>query len=160
MRSTLPIALRGSASSDRKRAGTLKPASVAPTSRWGTAGRTVTKEEIFAEIWGDRIVSDAALSSQIKTVRRALDDDGTSQRVIATVHGRGFRFVRPITMPSQTTAPREEKVKADAALAALAERPCVAVLPLVNGSREPSEDYLADGISEDIITALAKQAMS
>lgn len=120
------------------------------------AGRTVTKEETFAHIWGDRIVSEAALSSQIKAARRALDDDGASQRMIATVHGRGFRFVRPVTMPSQTPAPRDEEVKADAALAAIAKRPCVAVLPFVNASREPDEDYLADGISEDIITALAK----
>ena len=58
--------------------------------------RTVTREEIYAEIWGERIVSDAALSSQIKAARRAVGDDGTSQHTITTVHGRGFRFVAPI----------------------------------------------------------------
>ena len=58
--------------------------------------RIVTKEEIFAEIWGNRIVSDAALSSQIKAARKVLGDDGSSQHSIRTIHGRGFRFVAPI----------------------------------------------------------------
>ena len=58
--------------------------------------RTVTKEEVFAAIWGDRIVSDAALSSQIKAARRAVGDDGERQHTIATVHGRGFRFAAPV----------------------------------------------------------------
>lgn len=113
-------------------------------------GRTVTREEIFAAIWGNRIVSDAALSSQIKAARRALDDDGASQRMIATVHGRGFRFVARVNGAAPAAA------ESDPALAKMAKRPAVAVLPLVNLNRDPEEDYFADGITEDITTALAK----
>jgi TolB-like protein/Tfp pilus assembly protein PilF len=120
------------------------------------AGRTVTKEEIFSEIWGDRIVSDAALSSQIKAARRALGDDGASQRMIATVHGRGFRFLRPVASAATAAGPGDAEHGRDQPLAVFAGRPVVAVLPFLNPSRESSEDYLAEGISEDIITALAK----
>jgi len=56
-------------------------------------GRLITKDELIAEVWGGRIVSDAALASRIKSARRAIGDDGERQRFIRTVHGRGFRFV-------------------------------------------------------------------
>jgi TolB-like protein/class 3 adenylate cyclase/Tfp pilus assembly protein PilF len=117
--------------------------------------RTVTKAEAHAALWGERIVSDAALSSQIKAARRALGDDGASQRMIATVHGRGFRFLPEIrsAAPAPATAPLTEASGEDPGPA---RRPSVAVLPLVNLNRDPAEDYFADGISEDITTALAK----
>jgi TolB-like protein len=117
--------------------------------------RTVTKEEIFAEIWGNRIVSDAALSSQIKAARRALSDDGTSQRMITTVHGRGFRFARPIQGAAEALADKEADSRPDLATTIM-KRPTVAVLPFTNQNRDPQEDYFADGISEDIITSISK----
>jgi DNA-binding winged helix-turn-helix (wHTH) protein/alpha-beta hydrolase superfamily lysophospholipase len=55
--------------------------------------RVVSKEELMDAIWGDRFVTEAAVTSRIKQVRRALGDDGRDQRVIRTVHGRGYRFV-------------------------------------------------------------------
>ena len=55
--------------------------------------RVVSKEELLDEVWGDRFVSESALTSRIKAARRAIGDDGTAQRVIRTVHGRGYRFV-------------------------------------------------------------------
>jgi TolB-like protein len=110
--------------------------------------RTVTKDEIFGALWADRIVSDAALSSQVKAVRQALGDDGTAQHTIATVHGRGFRFVRPLDPPAAAS---------DAAAQAprrTAGRPVVAVLPLAAIGGDAT--LLADGLTEDVITALAK----
>ena len=47
-------------------------------------------------IWGGRFVTEAAVTSRIKQVRRAVGDDGQAQRVIRTVHGRGYRFVAPV----------------------------------------------------------------
>ncbi len=58
--------------------------------------RVVTKEELLDEVWGDRFVSESALSSRIASARRAVGDDGTRQAVIQTVHGRGFRMVAPV----------------------------------------------------------------
>lgn len=119
------------------------------------AQRTVTKEEIFAEIWGGRIVSDAALSSQIKAARRALGDDGAAQHTIATVHGRGFRFVARIeSSAGATAAPNTPLAEAPAPVPA--KKPCVAVLPFANLNQDSGEDIFADGIAEDITTALAK----
>lgn len=116
------------------------------------AGRTVTKEEIFAAIWGDRIVSDSALSSQIKAARRAVGDDGASQHTIGTVHGRGFRFMAPIAAAAaDATAPA-----ADTEQAPGARRPTLALLPFVNLNRDSNEDYLASGLCEDITTLMAK----
>lgn len=58
--------------------------------------RVVPKEELLDEIWGDRFVSESALSSRVMSARKAVGDDGRQQSVIKTVHGRGFRFVAPI----------------------------------------------------------------
>ncbi|MGI9612054.1 MAG: winged helix-turn-helix domain-containing protein [Acidimicrobiales bacterium] len=59
-------------------------------------GRMVPKEELLDEIWGDRFVSSSALSSRIKSARAATGDDGKTQRVIRTVHGRGFMFTAAV----------------------------------------------------------------
>jgi TolB-like protein/class 3 adenylate cyclase/Tfp pilus assembly protein PilF len=117
--------------------------------------RTVTREEIYAEIWGDRIVSDAALSSQIKAARRAVGDDGASQHTISTVHGRGFRFVAPIEN-SIRAATDTHGISHDQAPSVIVRKPSVAVLPFLNLNQDPSEDVFADGIAEDMTTALAK----
>ncbi len=55
--------------------------------------RMVPKTELLDEVWGDRFVSESALTSRIKAARRALGDTGREQRFIRTVHGRGYRFV-------------------------------------------------------------------
>ncbi|MBX3315159.1 MAG: AAA family ATPase [Actinobacteria bacterium] len=62
------------------------------------AGRLVTKEELLDEVWGDRFVSESALTTRIKQARRSVDDDGTTQWAIKTVHGRGYRFVPEVTV--------------------------------------------------------------
>lgn len=58
--------------------------------------RYVSKEELFDSVWGERFVGEAALTSRIKAARRALGDDGESQRYIRTVRGRGYQFVGAI----------------------------------------------------------------
>jgi DNA-binding winged helix-turn-helix (wHTH) protein/tetratricopeptide (TPR) repeat protein len=58
--------------------------------------RLVTKEELLDNIWGDRFVSESALTSRLKSARRAVGDDGRNQSVIKTVHGRGYRFVAEV----------------------------------------------------------------
>ena len=60
-------------------------------------GRLVTKEELLDNVWGDRFVSESALTTRIKQARRALDDDGSTQWAIKTVHGRGYRFVPEVS---------------------------------------------------------------
>jgi DNA-binding winged helix-turn-helix (wHTH) protein/tetratricopeptide (TPR) repeat protein len=55
--------------------------------------RLVSKSELLDQVWGSRFVSESALTSRIKSARRAVGDTGRDQRVIKTVHGRGYRFV-------------------------------------------------------------------
>ena len=58
--------------------------------------RVVSKEELLDAIWGDRFVSESALTSRVKAARRAVGDDGQAQRVIKTVHARGYHFVAEV----------------------------------------------------------------
>ena len=69
--------------------------------------RCVTKEELFDAVWGGRFVGEAALTSRIKAARRALGDDGESQRFIRTVRGRGYQFVATVAddTPAAPNAP-------------------------------------------------------
>jgi len=117
------------------------------------ADRTVTKSELFDHIWQGRIVSETALSSQIKAARKAVGDNGTAQHTIRTLHGRGFRFVATIESQSAPTStpPLKEEVVGPAS-----SKPSVAVIPFENLNRDPDEDYFSDGITEDITTALSK----
>lgn len=69
--------------------------------------RVVLKTELLDQIWGDRFVSESALTSRIKDARRLLGDDGKQQQMIQTVHGRGYRFVGGVeALPSVESAPQ------------------------------------------------------
>jgi pimeloyl-ACP methyl ester carboxylesterase/DNA-binding winged helix-turn-helix (wHTH) protein len=75
--------------------------------------RVVPKSELLDNVWGDRFVSESALASRLKSARRAVGDDGASQRVIRTVFGRGYQFVAPVAErgdgpAAAPTAPTEE----------------------------------------------------
>jgi pimeloyl-ACP methyl ester carboxylesterase/DNA-binding winged helix-turn-helix (wHTH) protein len=75
----------------------------------GNHERVVSKEELFDSVWGGRFVGEAALTSRIKAARRALGDDGESQRYIRTVRGRGYQFVGTVAADAaaETPAPPE-----------------------------------------------------
>jgi DNA-binding winged helix-turn-helix (wHTH) protein len=67
-------------------------------------GQLVTKHELFAAIWPETTVSDAALVSCIQEIRKALRDDARRPRYIETLHRRGYRFVSepaPSAVPPQ-----------------------------------------------------------
>ncbi len=67
--------------------------------------KLITREELLDELWGHRYVSESAVATQIKALRKALGDDGRSQRIIKTVHGRGYRFVAPVSEDLVTPTP-------------------------------------------------------
>ncbi|WP_006245252.1 alpha/beta fold hydrolase [Mycolicibacterium tusciae] len=79
------------------------------------AHRFVSKEELLDSVWGGRFVTEAALTSRIKAARRALGDDGESQRFIRTVRGRGYQFVATLTAdgPPLPTPPLPEPAAPD-----------------------------------------------
>jgi pimeloyl-ACP methyl ester carboxylesterase len=66
--------------------------------------RVVPKEELLDTVWGNRFVSESALTSRVKAARQAIGDDGRSQRLIRTAHGRGYQFVAPVDEAAQSDA--------------------------------------------------------
>ena len=61
--------------------------------------RVVPKQELFAELWGGRFVSDGVLAAAVYEARRALGEDAATGEFIRTLHGRGYQFdFRPVTM--------------------------------------------------------------
>src|ERR687890_1297929 len=67
--------------------------------------RMVTRAELLDEIWGGHFVTDSALASRVKAARRAVGDSGRDQRVIRTLHGRGYRFLAPVTEQPPAAGP-------------------------------------------------------
>ena len=113
--------------------------------------RVVSKDDLIASIWGGRIVSESTLASRINAARKAVGDSGGRQKLIRTFARKGFRFVGQLHEEAAATA--AEPVQT---IFSLPDRPAIAVLPFVNMSGEPEQEYFSDGISEDIITALSK----
>nr|WP_254716609.1 alpha/beta fold hydrolase [Actinomadura sp. WMMB 499] len=68
--------------------------------------RVVPKNELLDVVWGDRFVSEAALTTALRTVRLAVGDTGGEQRLIRTVHRRGYQFVGPLTVDPAGTPKR------------------------------------------------------
>lgn len=113
-------------------------------------GRTVTRDEILDEVWQGQFVSDAALSSQVRSARKALGDDGKRQAVIATVHGRGFRLRKSLfETASASDIPKTAAVRDDPA-------PFVAVLPCAAPDDDGRDAVIAGGLTEDLINALSR----
>jgi TolB-like protein len=117
-------------------------------------GELVPKNDLLDHVWGDRFVSESALTTQVKALRRAVGDSGREQSVIKTVHGQGYRFVagvRHIDGPQST-----HDFSADGDETNRSDRPVVAVLPFENMSAEPSLAHVAGGLTSDVVTALSK----
>ncbi|MGE0514144.1 MAG: transcriptional regulator, partial [Hyphomicrobiaceae bacterium] len=123
------------------------------------AGRVLSRDEIIAEVWRGRFVSDAAVSSAIKAARKALGDSGETQTYIRTIRGRGFQF----TVEALSVAPPDAEVSAhsneqaqnpedepDKAKSTLASPPRIAVLPLFPLTMDDELRLLGDAISQEV----------
>ncbi|TXL81724.1 CadC-family transcriptional regulator [Vineibacter terrae] len=103
--------------------------------------RVVSRDDILAAVWNGRLVSESTLTTRINAARSALGDSGAAQRLIKTLPRRGLRFVGAVREQLPAPAP---------------ERPAIAVLPFANMSGDPEQDYFADGMVEEITTALSR----
>jgi predicted ATPase/DNA-binding winged helix-turn-helix (wHTH) protein len=117
--------------------------------------RVVTKEELLDEIWGDRFVSESALTSRVKAARRAVGDDGQAQHVIKTVHGRGYQFVVPLRADAgsgstRAALPRLRNVPIgrDVDIARVAERVGDAPMVTITGSGGIGKTTVALAVAE------------
>ncbi len=117
--------------------------------------RVISRDEIVDAVWQGRAISDATISSAIKSARRALGETGENQGFIRTIRGRGFTFEGAVTTDAEPEKPAGARAAADAVPLAEDGTPVLLVLPFVNLSAG-SDEYFADGLTEDIITNLAR----
>ena len=103
-------------------------------------GNVVTKDGLLARVWPGLAVEENNLQVQVSALRKALDEDRSGQSYLVTVPGRGYRL---IGLVGSSNGP------------ALPDKPSIAVLPFQNMSDDPKQEYFADGMVEDIITALS-----
>jgi len=122
--------------------------------------RVVSRDDLLEAVWHGRLVSEATISSRLNAARAAVGDTGLDQRLIRTLPRKGVRFVAAVQelaeLPPEPMA--ETGPDAGSAWRAGSRLPAVAVLPFTNMSGEPEQDYFADGICEEIITALSRMS--
>lgn len=104
-------------------------------------GEPVSKAALMDRVWPDTVVEEGNLTVQIATLRRHLGTDDQGRDWIVTVPRLGYRLV---SAAAQTAKPPTHL------------SPALAVMPFVNLGGDTQEDFLADGIVEDLITALSK----
>jgi TolB-like protein/Flp pilus assembly protein TadD len=123
--------------------------------------RVVSRDDLLDAVWHGRIVSEATLSSRLNAARTAIGDNGAEQRLIRTLPRKGFRFVGGVRLipdpaPEQREPPDDTAPAEPIAWRGGAGLPSVAVLAFNNMSGDPEQEYFADGMAEEIITALSR----
>ena len=144
--------------------------------------RLVTRQELMDTVWGDTVISESALSKAVARLRKALEDDSAAPRYLETVHSQGYRFIAEVEesdrpghlAPPPKTTQRPGRLVGGAAIITLGvlaalwmratwnEAPQVdeirslAVLPLINLTGDPQQDYYVDGLQDILITELSQ----
>jgi TolB-like protein len=114
-------------------------------------GKVVTKDELMARVWSGLTVEDSNIHVHVSALRKALDEGANGQSHVVTVPGRGYQFI------GLQSPPPADKGEADIRQGlSLPDRPSIAVLPFQNMSGDAEQEYFADGIVEEIITALSR----
>lgn len=108
-------------------------------------GQAITREELQKRIWpGDTFVDfDHGLNNAVKKLRAALGEEAENPRYIETLAKRGYRFIGALQSGSAATAGE-------------IARDSIVVLPFLSLSGDPENEFFADGITEEIINALAQ----
>jgi TolB-like protein len=119
--------------------------------------RVVSKDDLLEAIWRRRIVSDSALANRINAARVAIGDSGERQSLIRTLPRKGFRFVGEIVEDGAPAGPaRTPDAPRPPRGLSLPDQPSIVVLPFTDMSPQQDEGHFADGITEDLITELAR----
>jgi TolB-like protein len=117
----------------------------------------VGKEDLINAVWNGRAVSDAALTTRLNVARNVVGDSGEEQRLIKTLPRKGFRFIGPVREEGgKSAAVPDNRIEPEKLTLALPDKPSIAVLPFENMSGDPEQEYFADGMVEEITTALSR----
>jgi TolB-like protein/DNA-binding winged helix-turn-helix (wHTH) protein len=149
-------------------------------------GRIVSKDELMQKVWPDTFVDETSLTSNISVLRKTLSTEGGGRSYVETVPKRGYRFVAPVTLidnavlsdklppPPGPSRPWRHWTFLLVLAAVLAigflfgwkrfrtgsstpqKRVMVAVLPVQNLSGDPERDYIADGLTEEMIAQVSR----
>jgi TolB-like protein/Tfp pilus assembly protein PilF len=106
-------------------------------------GKVIEKDDLMRAIWPDTVVEENNLNQNISTLRRVLGENRGENRYIATVPGKGYRFLAPVEAAQITPVEVPSRVT-------------LAVLPFENLSADPEREYIADGLTEETIAALGQ----
>ena len=121
-------------------------------------GRVVSRDDLLASVWGGRIVSESALRSCINAARSSVGDTGEAQRLIKTLARKGIRFVGEVReeAPLPAVAAGNNPTQAPRGAPPWRDKPSIAVAPFTSIGRDVEEGYFAEGLAEDIATALSR----
>jgi DNA-binding winged helix-turn-helix (wHTH) protein/TolB-like protein len=132
------------------------------------AGQLMAKDELLKQVWPDTFVEESNLTQNIFLLRRVLGDERPSPRYIETVVRRGYRFVGNVRAirgaanstevgdPPHSSQPPAFGFGSHGATSSEAGPLIVAVLPFLNASGNPDIEYLADGLTDNIVNNLSR----
>jgi TolB-like protein/tetratricopeptide (TPR) repeat protein len=113
-------------------------------------GELVSKDELMTRVWPGLVVEENNIQVHISALRKALDEGKDGQAYVVTVPGRGYRLVGTRAAPWSSI---RDDARSDLTIP---DKPSIAVLPFQSMSDDPHQHYFADGVVEDIITALSR----
>jgi adenylate cyclase len=119
-------------------------------------GRLVTKEELLRMVWPDTIVEENNIAQNISMLRRVLGEGAPGRPLIETVPKRGYRFVGSVEERSESAQLAEAPAPGGPARVAAPEVSAIAVLPFADMSPDKDQDYLCEGLAEELINALTQ----
>src|SRR5712671_957611 len=114
-------------------------------------GEVVSKDELMTRVWPGLAVEENNIQVHISALRKALDEGKDGQAYVVTVPGRGYRLVGTKAAPSFSVRDVDTRPGP-----VIPDKPSIAVLPFQSMSDDPGQQYFADGVVEEIITALSR----
>ena len=117
--------------------------------------RLVSKGELVEALWDRRIVSDDAINKRVALLRKALGDEKRDDRLIRTEYGRGYRFLAEVEVQAARLGATAKEGPPDEA-DSVGEAPVLAVLPFRLHAVGANHSAIADGLPDDITSALVK----